>query len=68
MTECEEVATSIWLARTVSHGNGLNITAPIRTRRDAELVADHYCGDQTGTVVDEVAAALYRMVASKPST
>jgi hypothetical protein len=60
MTECEEVADSIWRSRSITEGNGLNVTMPIRTYADAERVARHYCADQGEQIVANVAEALWR--------
>jgi len=60
MTECDEVADSIWRSRSLTEGNGLNVTMPIRTYADAERVARHYCADQGEQIVANVAEALWR--------
>jgi hypothetical protein len=65
MTECEEIALSIWRSRSVTEGNGLNVTMPIRSFDDAMRVARHYCGDQGDQIVDNVAEALYRIATAK---
>lgn len=61
MTECQEIARSIWRARSSSYGNGLNVTMPIRTRADAARVAAHYCGDAGRTVIANVADELAKL-------
>lgn len=61
MTECDEIALSIWRARSSLDGNGLNVTAPIRTYADAERVAAHYCGTRGATIRANVAEALWRL-------
>lgn len=65
MTECEEIALSIWRSRSAAEGDGLNVTMPIRSFDDAKRVTRHYCGDQGGQIVDNVAAALYQIAKTK---
>lgn len=60
MTECDEIADSIWRSRSIIDGNGLNVTMPIRTYADAERIARHYCADQGEQIVANVAEALWR--------
>ena len=59
MTECDEVAESIWRARSSLEGNALNVTQPMRTYADAEWTARHYCGDQGETIIANVAESLW---------
>lgn len=61
MTECEEVANSIWRSRSITEGDGLNVTMPIRSLDDAMRVARHYCADQGDQIVANVAEALWRL-------
>jgi hypothetical protein len=61
MTECEEVALSIWRSRSVTEGNGLNVTMPIRAYTDAERIAHHYCTGQGEQIIANVAEALWRL-------
>jgi hypothetical protein len=63
-TECDEIADSIWRSRSVTEGNGLNVTMPIRTYADAERIARHECADQGEQIVANVAEALWRRARS----
>lgn len=60
MTECEEIAESIWRSRSVTEGNGLNVTMPIRTYADAMRIAIFHCADQGTQVIANVAEALWQ--------
>lgn len=57
-SECDELAESIWESRSVVGGNGLNVTAPIRSRSDAVAVARHYLPEESEQVIDSVADCL----------
>ena len=59
MTECKEIAYSIWRARSSLEGNGLNVTSPIQTRDDALFVARNYMPSETQTIINNVAEHLW---------
>ena len=61
MTEIDEVAESIWRSRSSAGGNGLNATMPIRSMDDAIFIARHHMGDETKTIINHVASALFGM-------
>lgn len=65
MTECQEVAESIWRARSTMEGSGLNVTMPIRTYADAERVAAHWCEGESYTIKAEIAEALWRFAQAR---
>lgn len=64
MTEAHEIADSIWRARSVQFGNGLNVAAPIRCYADAERVALSYMPDQGSTIIANVADILFTMAST----
>ena len=51
MTECEEVALSIWL----------NLEEPVNSYADAERIAARELGDESQTVKSNVAEALWEL-------
>lgn len=59
MSEADEIAAAIWRSRSALDGSGLNTTAPIRSWRDAQLVAKSHAPDLGAKMTDNVADALF---------
>jgi hypothetical protein len=66
MTECDEIAESIWRARSSASGNGLNATQPIHSYTDAKRVARHYCHGQGEQIITNVAISLWQIAQRTP--